>query len=116
MAELVRVLEALPARPVDDPEAAAEAARVVARTEKFNKLAYSLRKSHKVKEYKDAGTEIIKEWLSKFDQEITTLKRYNGIADDLTREEYVELFKDRLDHQVINRLNTAFLAKDPPWT
>ena len=53
----------------------------------------------------------------KFDQEICTLKRYSGIPEDLTRAEWVELFKDKLDHQVVKRLNTAFAAKSPdPWT
>ena len=28
----------------------------------------------------------------------------------------VELFKDKLSHQTISRLNTAFVAKEPPWT
>ena len=74
--ELVRARNA-PAGPAPDPVAdaaaalaaaeAVEAARLVARTEKFNKLAYALRKSYKIKEYKDAGGEIIKEWLLKFD-------------------------------------------------
>ena len=124
IAELVRGREAVAAGPVVDPDAvaaaaeaaaaAAEAARLVARTEKFNKLAYALQKSYKVKEYKDGGGEIIKEWLSKSDQEVGTLKSYSGIIDDLTREEWVELFKDKLDHQAMNRLNTAFVAKEPP--
>ena len=70
--EMVRERNA-PADPVPDPmavaaaeeaaEAAAEAARMVARTEKFNKLAYAMRKSYKIKEYRDAGGEVIKEWL-----------------------------------------------------
>ena len=52
----------------------------------------------------------------KFDQEITTLKRYSGITDDLSRDEWVELFKDKLDHQVVKRVNTTFAAKSPdPW-
>ena len=120
--ELVRARNA-PVVPAPDPvaeaaaaeaaEAAAEAARIVARTDKFNKLAYAMRKSYKIKEYKDAGGEIIKEWLQKFDLEIITLKRYSGIVDDLTIDEIVELFKDKLSHQTINRLNTAFVAKDP---
>ena len=119
IAELARGREARAAGPVIDheaAEAAAERAHMVARTEKFNKLAYSMRKSNKVKEYKDSSSEVIKEWLLKFDQEISTLKRYNGIADNLTREEIVELFKDKLSHQTINRLNTAFVAKEPVWT
>ena len=39
-----------------------------------------------------------------------------GIAGDLSREEIVDLFKDRLEYQVIKRLDTAFAAKEPPWT
>ena len=38
-----------------------------------------------------------------------------GIADNLRREEIVDLFKDRLEYQVIKRLDTAFAAKEPPW-
>ena len=104
IAELAMRREAIAAGPIVDPEAAAaaveavaaavEAARIVARIEKFNKLAYAMRKSYKIKEYKDTESEIIKEWLLKFDQEVSTLKRYNGIADELTRDELVELFKD----------------------
>ena len=120
IAELQRARIAHPGAPADGDAdaaaAAADAARVAARTEKFNKLAIALRKSFKVKEYKDSGAETIKEWLLKFDQEITTLKRYSGITDDLSRDEWVELFKDKLDHQVVKRLNTAFAAKSPdPW-
>ena len=40
----------------------------------------------------------------------------NGSAGDLQREELVELFKDRLEYQVVKRLDTAFAAKDPVWT
>ena len=120
IAELTRARIAHPGAPADgDADAAAtaaDAARVAARTEKFNKLAIALRKSFKVKEYKDSGAETIKEWLLKFNQEITTLKRYSGITDDLSRDEWVELFKDKLDHQVVKRVNTTFAAKSPdPW-
>ena len=48
IAELARRREAIAVGPVVDPEAAeaaAEVARIVARTDKFNKLAYSMRKS-----------------------------------------------------------------------
>ena len=40
---------------------------------------------------------------------------YN-ITDDLTRDEIVEHFKERMEYQVIKRLDTAFSAKDPVWT
>ena len=94
------------ARAAVEAAEAVEAACLVARAEKFNKLAYALRKSYKVKEYKDARGETIKERLTKFDQEVGTLKRYSGIPEDLTRAEWVELFREKLDHQVLNRLNT----------
>ena len=64
IAELQRARIAHPGAPADGDvdavaaaaeaaAAAAEAARVAARTEKFNKLAIALRKSFKVKEYKE---------------------------------------------------------------
>ena len=54
--------------------------------------------------------------MTRFDQEITTLKKMCGINDDLVREEIVELFKDKLEYAVVKRLDTAFAAKDVPWT
>ena len=45
-----------------------------------------------------------------------TLKRMSGINDALTREEIVECFKDKLEYAVVRRLDTAFAAKDAPWT
>ena len=97
--------------PAPDADAVARA-----RAEKISKLSVSLRKSYKVKEFKDTNEGSVKEWLTKFDQEILTLKKMSGIADDLTCEEVVELFKDRLEYQVVKRLDTAFSAKEPPWT
>ena len=43
----------------------------------------------------------MKEWLSKFDTEINTRKKMAGIAGGLTRKEMVDLFKDRLEYQVV---------------
>ena len=54
-------------------------------------------------------------WLTKFDQEIATLKRMSGITDDLSCDKIVELFRDKLEYQVVKRLDTAFAAKDPVW-
>ena len=54
--------------------------------------------------------------MTRFDQEITTLKKMCGINDALVRDEIVELFKDKLEYAVVKRLDTAFAAKEPPWT
>ena len=96
--------------------AAAAAAVVAARAERINKMNIALRKSQKVKEYREMNDISIKEWLTRFDQEITALKRIYGVTDDLTCDEIVEFFKDRLDYKVIKRLDTAFAAKEPVWT
>ena len=95
------------------PDAGALAA---ARADKISKLGIALRKSYKVKEFKETREESVKEWLTRYDQEIVTLRKISGVPDDLTREEKVELFKDKLDYAVVKRLDTAFAAKDPVWT
>ena len=118
LAEMARQRIAAPGEPAapGDAAVARAAAAVVARAEKISKIQLNLRKSNKLKEFKESTeTGAVKEWLSKFDTEINTLKKMAGIAGDLTREEIVELFKDRLEYQVVKRLDTAFAAKDPPW-
>ena len=96
--------------------AGAAAAVVAARAERINKMNIALRKSQKVKEYREVNDISIKEWLTRFDQEINALKRIYGVIGDLTRDEIVEFFKDRLDYKVIKRLDTTFAVKEPVWT
>ena len=86
--------DAAPAHgPVLD-EAARLAAAAVARAEKISKIQINLRKSNKVREFKDSSEVIVKEELTKFDTELNTLKKMAGIVDDMRREEIVDLFKD----------------------
>ena len=75
---------------------AARAAAAVTRAEKVSKLGIALRKSYKVKEYKDNHEGSIKEWLTRFDQECMILKKMCGINNDLSVDEIVELFKDKI--------------------
>ena len=77
--------------------AAARATAVAARAEKINKMSLALRKSQKVREFREMNDISIKEWLTRFDQEVSTLKRMYNVTDDLTCDEIVELFKDRTD-------------------
>ena len=86
-----------------------------ARAEKISKIQINLRKSNKVKEYKESAESNVKEWLAKFDTKLNTLKRMAGVVGDLQREEIVDLFKDRLEYQVVKHLDTAFAANEPPW-
>ena len=39
-----------------------------------------------------------------------------GIADDLSRDEGISIFKDRLDFTVIKRLNMSFASRNPAVT
>ena len=118
IAELARARMAPPAAPAHVPvvpdAGAIAAAAAAARADKVSKLGIALRKSYKVKEFKDTHDGSVKEWLTRFDQEVTTLKKMSGVADDLTRDEIVELFKDKLEYAVVKRLDTAFAANEPP--
>ena len=68
-----------------DPGRAAHVA-LVTRAEKISRLGIALRKSYKVKEFKDNNESSVKEWMTRFEQKITTLKKMCGIADDLSRD------------------------------
>ena len=94
-----------------------EEVAAVKRAEKIAKLELSMRKSVKVKDFKEGQETItVKEWLSKFHDEMLACKRMSGIRNDLTREEIVVLFKDKLDYAVIKRFDSAFAARDVPIT
>ena len=88
---------------------------VAARAEKVAKLGAALRKSTKIKDFKE-GDITIKEWLRRWEHEVESLKKLCGIADMLSREEGIGIFKDRLDYTVIKRLETLFASKDPVVT
>ena len=66
-----------------------------------------------MKDFKDTGDSKIKEWLRRYDQEITQLKKMNGINDALSDLEYTECIKDKLDYSVLKRLDTVFATNNP---
>ena len=98
----------VPAVPAVDP--------AVVRGEKMAKLNFALRKSVKIKDFKEAQDVSIRDWIKRFDQEIQAVKKMSGINDNLTRDEMIDCMKDKLDYAVIKRLDTAFRAKDDPLT
>ena len=85
------------------------------REEKLSKLNLALRKSSKIKEYKDTQEMNIKEWLKKYEEEILVLKRMSGIEDNLSSDEKVLMLKDKLDYHVIKRVDTAFRNEGHAW-
>ena len=86
------------------------------RSEKLAKLSLALRKSGKVKDFRDAPEIKVRDWLKRFDQELLALKKMSGIDDDLQRQEVIDCLKDKLDYCVCQRLDTTFQAKDPVLT
>ena len=68
--DLIAALAQARAAPVHAPglgPGAAAAADVAAQAEKVSKLGIALRKSYKVKEFKDNNEGSVKEWLTRFD-------------------------------------------------
>ena len=80
----------------------------VVRAEKVQRLTLALRKSNKIKDFKESSETDIKTWLKKFDFEIVALKRMVGIGDDLTKAEYIPLICDKLDYTIVKRLDAIF--------
>ena len=82
------------------------AGRPDVRAEKVAKLGAALRKSQKIKDFKEGGM-AIKEWLRRWEWEVDAAKKLCGIDDDLSRDEGVGIFKDKLDFTVVKRLDAA---------
>ena len=120
--ENLKLITALNARPAAPAGGAAGVPAVpavdpaVVRGEKMAKLNFALRKSVKIKDFKEAQDVSIRDWIKRFDQEIQAVKKMSGINDNLTRDEMIDCMKDKLDYAVIKRLDTAFRAKDDPLT
>ena len=85
------------------------------RAEKVAKLGAALRKSLKLKDFKE-GDMPIKEWLRRWNHEVESQKKMCGIVGDLTRDEGIDIFKDRLDFTVVKRLDLTFAGRDPVVT
>ena len=75
-----------PIRVTVQPAAQADAA---VRADKVQRLAIGLRKSNRVKDFKHTKDSNIRTYIKKFDEEIKSLKSMVGIANDLSRDEYV---------------------------
>ena len=88
----------------------------VLRREKVSKLGLSLRKSAKIKDFKDTADVKVKDWYQRFEAEVEHLKLLNGIDNALHRDEFIECLRDKLDHSVIKRLDTKFSTLDPAVT
>ena len=108
IAQLIDVMKAMPgvAAPVEVEVRPAPVQAEVLRAEKVQKLSLHLHKGSRVKLFK-ADTDVLL-YLKKYGEEITSLKQMVGIADALSRDEYVPIFRSMLDFPVIERLEQVF--------
>ena len=87
---------------------------------KVAQLHQLLRKSHKVKDFKDSGTENIKKWLVEFEEELNSQAILSCNLDLETKPlsdiEYVNLLKDKLSSYARKEIQQAFEARSDPLT
>ena len=54
-------------------------------------------------------------FIKKFTEELNTVKLLVGLDDDLSRDEYVPLFRSCLEYAVVERVDQVLLAKGKTW-
>ena len=67
---------------------------------RVSKLGAVLRKSQKLRDFKE-GDMPIKEWLRRWNHEVESQRKMCGIVGDLTRDEGINIFRDKLDFTVV---------------
>ena len=87
------------------------------RKQRYLVLFQNLQKCTKVKDYKMSSQENIREWLKRFDLYIQNLSKACDIDPAaLTRDEYLNLIKSKLDLSVLTELQLKFTSKNTSWT
>ena len=103
---LIQVLQQMPGvqEPVRVNVNPAVVAADVIRAEKVQKLALNMRKSNRFKIFKVTTDSDIKLFIKKFDEELKSFIVMVGIDGNLTKEEYIPIFRASLDFSVIERV------------
>merc|ERR1711942_229109 len=83
------------------------------RAEKVSKITFNISKSSKLKPFKISHD--IKLFQKIFDEQLIIMKAAVGIADDLSRDEYVPIFRSCLDFPVVERVKVALTGKTKTW-
>ena len=81
------------------------------RKEKIQNLVLNFRKTNKLKSFKGNSDSDIELFIKKFTEEINTVKILVGLDNDLSRDEYVPLFRSCLEYPVVERVNQVLVAK-----
>ena len=83
------------------------------KAEKVQKITFNISKSKRLKPYK--VTQDIKLFLKIFDEELVNMKAAVGLDDQLTKEEYVPIFRSCLEFPVVERVKVILTAKGKTW-
>ena len=85
--------------------------------DKISLLHQLLTKSPKVKDYKTTNDQPIKEWLIDFEETLNSIAKLSCNLDleaaPLTRDDYVDILRDKLGSQAKKEINRAFEARTP---
>ena len=85
------------------------------RAEKVQKINLNIRKSNRLKLFKVSNDSDIKLFLKKFDEELQNMKVMVGLDENLTRDEYVPIFRSCLDYPVVERVGQVLTSKGKTW-
>ena len=85
------------------------------RAEKVQKINLNIRKSNRLKLFKVSNDSDIKLFLKKFDEELQNMKVMVGLDENLTRDEYVPIFRSCLDYPVVERVGQVLTSKNKTW-
>ena len=85
------------------------------RAEKLQKINLNIRKSNRLKPFKVSNDSDIKLFLKKFDEELQNMKVMAGLNGNLTKEEYVPVFRACLDYPIVERVGQVLTSKGKTW-
>ena len=85
------------------------------RADKVQKINLNIRKSNRLKLFKVSNESDIKLFLKKFNEELTNMKVMVGLDENLTRDEYVPIFRSCLDYPVVERVGQVLTSKGKTW-
>ena len=85
------------------------------RKEKVQGINLNIRKSNRLKIFKVSTDSDIKLFLKKFEEELNNMKVMVGLDGNLTRDEYVPIFRSCLDYPVVERVTQVLTSKGKTW-
>ena len=85
------------------------------RKEKVQSINLNIRKSNRLKLFKASPDNDIELFLKKFKEELNNMKVLVGLNEELTRNEYVPLFRSCLDYPVVERVTQVLTSKGKTW-